>query len=173
MPNTPNSRAISLEELDVVRHLALQIWPKSYRSTIAPDQIDSWVSHLFDIDTLEEDMTVRGHKYWVMQTGRCDVGFVSAHRQDDRVWITKLSILPEFRGFGLARALIETVQSHFHGARDVVICVHKTHVAAVDFCLKAGFCIDREITSDIAYGFTDYVIRKDLHQILGREVRAA
>jgi ribosomal protein S18 acetylase RimI-like enzyme len=173
MPNTPNSRAISIDDLDIVRDLALQIWPKSYRSTIAPDQIDSLVSHLFDIETLEEDITVRGHRFWVMQVGRCDVGFVSAHMMENRIWITKLCILPDFRGFGLAKALIETVQSHFPKADDLVICVHKTHVPAVAFCLRAGFDIAREIPSNIEHGFTDYVMRKDLRQSQRNEVRAA
>ncbi|MGZ3297453.1 MAG: GNAT family N-acetyltransferase [Asticcacaulis sp.] len=163
MPYTPQIRQIKLAELEIVRDLALQIWPKCYRSIIAPDQIDQMLSTLFDLDTLEADITRRGHVYWVIRVGHLDVGFASAHMDGSRVWLTKLYVLADYRGFGLGKALIRAAQRHFSPAAHMSVCVHKEHDAAVDFCLRSGFSIDREIPFSLgAYGFTDYVMRKDL-----------
>ena len=172
MSLSPTARLIEIDDLEIVRNLALLIWPKTYNRQVSPDQIDSLVSALFDIDAMEADMSMRGHKFWVMRVGHADVGFVAAHLEGTRIWITKLCVLPDFRGFGLANMLIRTVQTHFAPARDLVICVHKDHGKAVDFCLKSGFSIDREIPSDLSqFGFTDYVMHKDLRPVL--ELRVA
>ena len=163
MPYSPHVRPISLAELEIVRDLALQIWPKCYRSIISPDHIDSMVSALFDLVTLEDDMTERGHMYWVVHVGHRDVGFISAHQEGSRVWITKLYVLSDYRGFGLGKALIRTAQDYFAPAQHLSVCVHKEHEKAVDFCLRSGFEIDREIPFNFGtYGFTDYVMHKDL-----------
>ena len=174
MPDAAQVRLITVPELDIVRDLALQIWPKCYRRTVAPDLIDTMVSSLFDIDTLEDDMCRRGHVYWVVRAGRVDVGFASAHMEGNRIWISKLAILPDFRGYGLASQLIRAVQAFYAPAHEVVICVHKDHEQAVDFCLKSGFSIAHETPSHLdQYGFTDYVMRKDLRRAAVSEVYAA
>ncbi len=163
MPYTPRTRPISLAELEIVRDLALQIWPKCYRRMISPDHIDEMLSALFDLDTLEQDMTEKGHTYWVVRVGHRDVGFVSAHLDGTRVWITKLYVLQDYRGFGLGKALVQAVQDYFAPAQRLSLCVHKEHDVAVDFCLRSGFNIDREIPFSLgAYGFVDYVMHKDL-----------
>ena len=163
MPYSPHIRQISLAELEVVRELALVIWPKCYRRLIAPDQIDEMVSALFDLDTLEADMSERGHTYWVVRVGSRDVGFVSAHVEGARVWITKLYVLEDYRGFGLGKAMIHAVQAYFSPAQHLALCVHKEQAVAVDFCLRSGFNIAREIPFSLGtYGFTDYLMHKDL-----------
>ena len=163
MTYSPHVRQISLAELEIVRELALQIWPKCYRRLIRPDQIDEMVAALFDLDTLENDMSDRGHAYWVVRVGSRDVGFASAHVDGGRVWITKLYVLEDYRGFGLGKALIRAVQDYFSPVLHLALCVHKEQPVAVDFCLRSGFNIAREIPFSLgAYGFTDYVMHKDL-----------
>ena len=163
MPYAPRTRAISLAELEIVRDLALQIWPKCYRHMIAPDHIDEMLAALFDLDTLEADMIQKGHTYWVVHVGHRDVGFASAHLEGSRVWITKLYVLQDYRGFGLGKALIQAVQDYFSPAQAMSVCVHKDQDMAVDFCLRRGFTVDREIPFELGnYGFTDYVMNKDL-----------
>jgi ribosomal protein S18 acetylase RimI-like enzyme len=163
MTPMPQTRPVTVSELDIVRDLAMQIWPKSYRASVPPDQIDSLVSQTFDLDRLEDDIMQRGHVYFVMYVGRIAVGFCSAHLESTRIWITKLCVLPDFRGFGLGKALIRAAQDYFAPAEDVVMCIHKDHDPAVNFCLRSGFKIAREIPSELG-GLTDYVMHKHMPQ---------
>jgi GNAT superfamily N-acetyltransferase len=163
MTLTPQTRPIFVSELDIVRDLALQIWPKSYRASVPPDQIDRLVSQAFDLDRLEDDIMQRGHVYFVIAVGRVDVGFCSAHLEGTRIWIAKLCVLADFRGFGLGKALIQATQDYFAPAEDVVMCIHKDHDPAVNFCLRSGFKIAREIPSEWG-GLTDYVMHKHMPQ---------
>lgn len=163
MPYTPRTRPISLAELDIVRDLALQIWPKCHHNLIAPDHMDEMLTSLFDLDVLEQEVTEKGHIYWVVRVGHNDVGFVAAHMEGARVWITKLYVLSDYRGFGLGKALIQAVQDYFAPAHAMLVSVHKEHDRVVDFCLRRGFSIDREVPIRLGtYGFTDYVMQKDL-----------
>ena len=78
------------------------------------------------------------------------------------MWITKLYVLSDYRGFGLGKVLIAAAQDHF-AAQHLSVCVHKEHETAVDFCLRSGFEIDHEIPFSLGtYGFTDYVMHKDV-----------
>jgi len=164
MTLTPQTRPISVAELDIVRDIAMQVWPKSYRANIPPDQIDSMVSRTFDPDRLEDDIMQRGHVFFIIRIGRIDAGFCSAHLEGTRIWITKLCVLPDFRGFGLGKRLIGAAQDYFAPAEDVVMCIHKDHDPAVNFCLRSGFKIAREIPSELD-GLTDYVMHKPMPQV--------
>jgi ribosomal protein S18 acetylase RimI-like enzyme len=164
MTLTPQTRPISVSELDIVRDIAMQVWPKSYRASIPPDQIDSMISQAFDPDKLVVDIMQRGHVFFVIRAGRVDVGFCSAHLEGTRIWITKLCVLPDFRGFGLGKALIRAAQAHFAPAHDIVMCIHKDHDPAVNFCLRSGFKIAREIPSELD-GLTDYVMLMPMSQM--------
>ena len=163
MSYTPRTRPISLAELDIVRDLALQIWPKCHHHRIAPNHMDAMLTSLFDLDVLEHDMTEKGHIYWVISVGHRDVGFVAAHMEDARVWISKLYVLSDYRGFGLGKALVQAVQDYFAPAQAMSVSVHKEHDMVIGFCLRRGFNIDREVPVSIgASGFTDYIMHKEL-----------
>jgi hypothetical protein len=43
------------------------------------------------------------------------------------------------------------------------MCIHKDHDPAVNFCLRSGFKIAREIPSELG-GLTDYVMHKHMPQ---------
>lgn len=163
MSYTPRIRPISIDELDIIRDLAQQIWPKDYRRIVAPDQIDSMVSALFDLDALESDMAEKGHLFWVANVGDRNVGFVSAYLDGGRIWVTKLYVLQDYRGFGLGKVLIQAAIDHFTPACELALCIHKEHDRSVDFALRSGFAIQHEIPFTVgSYGFTDYVMHKDL-----------
>lgn len=163
MSYPPRCRLISAEELDIVHDLAMQIWPKCYKRAIAPTQIDELASALFDLDRLEDAMD-GGESFWVVRVGDNDVGFISARLDGAYIRISRLYVLPDYRGFGLGKLLVQAAQDHFGPAQHLAVLVNKDHDASVDFCLRAGFAIDREIATQVGqYGFTHYVMHKDLN----------
>ncbi|MBW8882916.1 MAG: GNAT family N-acetyltransferase [Asticcacaulis sp.] len=151
MPNISQVRTISIDELDDVRNLAMQIWPKHHRSHIAPGDMDSTISALFDLDQMEADMRDGGHAHFIVRVGRVDVGFCSAHLEGSRIWVTHLYVMQDFRGHGLGKSLIRAAQEHFAPARDLVLFVHKNERSSVEFCLRSGFAVQREISSQHKY----------------------
>ncbi|MDI7775189.1 GNAT family N-acetyltransferase [Asticcacaulis sp. EMRT-3] len=163
MSYSPRCRLVSADELEIVHELAMQIWPKCYRRIVAPDQIDAMASALFDSDRLEADMRERGQCFWLVSLADREVGFLSASLKDGCLHISRLYVLPEYRGCGLGKALIEAAQAHFGPVNQLSVTVNKDYTPAVEFCLRSGFNIAYELPVNLGqYGFIQYEMQKDL-----------
>ncbi|MFT3996387.1 MAG: GNAT family N-acetyltransferase [Asticcacaulis sp.] len=163
MPSTPKVRRIEVEDLPIVRDLAMIIWPRLYRNVVSPVQMDAILSHLFDLDTLEDDMETRGHVYWVAEINGRPVGFLSAEGHDAQVNIHKVYVLEDYRGGGIGKAMMQAALDHFADARTLSLIVPKDHDHGIGFSLKSGFSFDREEPTRVGgYDLTNYIMRKDL-----------
>ncbi|NCP87411.1 MAG: hypothetical protein CO094_04310 [Anaerolineae bacterium CG_4_9_14_3_um_filter_57_17] len=73
------------------------------------------------------------------------VGFIAGdpRPQDDLSWVATLSVLPEHRGKGIARALLETCEAQLSTER-VRLCVRQSNGEAMRLYTNAGYrLVDR------------------------------
>lgn len=167
MAVTPQIRRIGVDELEIVRELALIIWPKCYRNIIGPDRVDAMLAVLYDTDALEHEMVDQGHVFWVARYGNMDVGYASAYRDGDRLWLKKLYVRDDHRGLGLGKALIDTALAHFRSAemnaRELALYVNRDNTPAINYYLRSGFQVEAEVPVTMGpYDFTDFVMQKAL-----------
>ena len=167
MAIAPQIRRIGVDELEIVRELALIIWPKCYRNIIAPDRVDAMLAVLYDTEALEREMIDHGHVFWVARYGDMDVGYASAYRDGDRLWLKKLYVRDDHRGLGLGKALIDEALAHFTrtdmNARELALYVNRDNTPAINYYLRSGFQVEAEVPVTMGpYDFTDYVMQKVL-----------
>ncbi|MDV6332622.1 GNAT family N-acetyltransferase [Asticcacaulis sp. 201] len=172
MARTIRIRRIDVDELEIVRELALVIWPKCYRNIIGPDRVDAMLAVLYATDNLEREMVQDGHIFWVVRVDRTDVGYASAYRDGGRLWLKKLYVRDEFRGLGLGKALMETALAHFASeeainapdtATELALYVNKDNEPAISYYLRSGFKVEAEVPVQMGpYVFTDYVMQRAL-----------
>ncbi|MGA9658938.1 MAG: GNAT family N-acetyltransferase [Asticcacaulis sp.] len=168
MAPTVKIRRIGVEDLEVVRELALVIWPKCYRNIIGPDRVDGMLAVLYDADTLEREMLEQEHVFWVVRVNNVDVGYAAAHRDGQRLWLKKLYVRDDYRGMGLGKALMDTALEHFQatdpdGTRELALNVNKDNTPAINYYLRSGFQVEAEVPVQMGpYGFTDYIMQKAL-----------
>ena len=166
MAKTPRVRQISADELEIVRELALIIWPKCYRNIIGPDRVDAMLAVLYSTDNLTHEMHNDGHTFWVVRVGDIDVGYASGYVDGERLWLKKLYVRDDYRGLGLGKALIEAVLGHFHTPgqiQDLALYVNRDNTPAIDYYLRSGFRIEAEVPVQMGpYGFTDFVMQRAL-----------
>lgn len=157
-------RRIDADELDVVRELALAIWPGCYRNIIGPDRVDAMLAVLYATDALEKEMVDHGHVFWVARFSDRDVGYASAYRDGDRLWLKKLYVRDDHRGHGIGKDLIETALGHFGpGARQLALYVNRDNKPAIDYYLRTGFTIAAEVPVTMGpYDFVDYMMQRDI-----------
>lgn len=157
-------RRIDADELDVVRELALAIWPGCYRNIIGPDRVDAMLAVLYATDALEKEMVDHGHVFWVARFSDRDVGYASAYRDGDRLWLKKLYVRDDHRGHGIGKDLIETALGHFGpGARLLTLYVNRDNKPAIDYYLRTGFTIAAEVPVTMGpYDFVDYMMQRDI-----------
>lgn len=162
MARTVRIRRIVVDELEIVRELALIIWPKCYRNIIGPDRVDAMLAVLYATDNLEREMVEHGQVFWIVRVNEMDVGYASAYVDGDRLWLKKLYVRDEFRGLGLGKALIEAALDHFT-ARELALYVNKDNTPAINYYLRSGFQVEAEVPVQMGpYEFTDYVMQRTL-----------
>ncbi len=164
MAATPRIRRIGVDELEIVRELALIIWPKCYRNIIGPDRVDAMLAALYSIEALEREMVEQGHVFWVARYGPLDVGYASAYVENRRLWLKKLYVRDDHRGLGLGKRLIEAAMTHFAGpepANDMALFVNRDNTPAISYYLRSGFQVEAEVPVQMGpYAFTDFIMQK-------------
>lgn len=166
MAPPPRVRKIAVDELEIVRELALIIWPGCYRNIIGPDRVDAMLAVLYSTDNLEREMIEDGHVFWIVRVGDHDVGYASGYVDGERLWLKKLYVRDDYRGLGLGKALIEAVLNHFHNpgqTSEIALYVNRDNTPAIGYYLRSGFKIEAEVPVQMGpYGFTDFVMQKAL-----------
>ena len=166
MAAEPRVRRIGVDELEIVRELALIIWPKCYRNIIGPDRVDGMLAALYSVDALEREMLEDGHVFWVARYGPLDVGYASAYKDNGRLWLKKLYVRDDHRGLGLGKLLIETAVGHFAApepANDMALFVNRDNRPAIDYYLRSGFQVEAEVPVQMGpYAFTDFIMQRTL-----------
>lgn len=160
---TSSVRRIGVDELEIVRELALVIWPKCYRNIIGPDRVDAMLAVLYATEALEREMLEQGHVFWVVRYGETDVGYASAYRDGERLWLKKLYVRDDHRGLGLGKALIDTALQHFETEviQDMALYVNRDNTPAINYYLRSGFQVEAEVPVTMGpYDFTDFVMQK-------------
>ncbi|MGZ3297452.1 MAG: GNAT family N-acetyltransferase [Asticcacaulis sp.] len=166
MAPAPKVRKIDASELEIVRELALIIWPKCYRNIIGPDRVDAMLAVLYSTDNLLREMDDDGHVFWIVRVEDTDVGYASAYVDGSRLWLKKLYVRDDYRGLGLGKALIAAVLDHFQApgrTADMALYVNCDNRPAIDYYLRSGFRIEAEVPVQMGpYGFTDYIMQRAL-----------
>lgn len=166
MAKPPRVRKIGADELEIVRELALMIWPKCYRNIIGPDRVDAMLAVLYSTDNLLREMHDDGHTFWVVSVGDTDVGYASGYVDGGRLWLKKLYVRDDYRGLGLGKALIGAVLEQLHvpgQTQDMALYVNRDNTPAIDYYLRTGFQIEAEVPVQMGpYGFTDFVMQRAL-----------
>jgi ribosomal protein S18 acetylase RimI-like enzyme len=91
------------------------------------------------------------------------VGYASAYKEGDIIWLKKLYLLAAARGKGLGRQLTETAAAAFTPAKEIRLLVNKENLSAHDFYLRTGFKrIGEKQVMMGDHAFVDYIYSKPL-----------
>jgi len=152
---------IAADALPRVADLANRIWPEAFAGILPADRIPGMLAEIYALETLEADITERGHQYWLATRDAGDLGFASAYRAEGRVWIKKLYVHRKARGLGLGKQLIAAARTQFGPDLPVALYVNDGNAPAIAFYVSQGFTIEKHVPVQMGpYQFTDYVMVK-------------
>ncbi|PJJ83715.1 GNAT family N-acetyltransferase [Mucilaginibacter auburnensis] len=159
-------RQANVNDVEIIRQLAEDIWWPNYSPIISAEQISFMLSDRYSSEVLREQIEQKEQTYLLTLDGVRPVGFAAyGPTDDDAIYrLHKLYCLPSTHGKGFGKALLNRVIAQVKqlGATTLELNVHRLNPAKT-FYDKMGFEIAYEIDIPMGdYFLNDYVMRKQL-----------
>ena len=148
-------REATAADIPTIRAIAHATWPVAYANILSPAQLAYMLEHMYDAETLTEQLTHKGHRFLLAEGPEGPVGFAGFETGHalGRTRLHKLYVLPEVKGTGLGRQLLGAVCAEAIRAGDHLLELNvNKYNPAKDFYVRQGFRIDRDEVIDIGQG---------------------
>ncbi len=154
-------RNASLDDIAIIRALALEIWPISYANILTSDQIDYMLNLMYSMEALQEQMN-KNHQFLIATNNDVSVAFAAYSLIKEKQYqLHKLYLLPSQQGQGtgslLLRRILEVLTTK--RATCLQLNVNRNNSARL-FYEKLGFTIIgvEDISIGQGYFMNDYVM---------------
>jgi GNAT superfamily N-acetyltransferase len=161
------TRDATINDIPLIRELAVKIWKPTYQSILSPEQIAYMLEMMYSPASLEKQITVLRHQFMILLDDGTPVGFASWSITDAAgvFKLQKIYLDPSYQGKGVGKFLLLQVagQVKSKGAHVLELDVNRFNKAKL-FYEKQGFIVYKEKDTDIGNGYLmeDYVMRKPL-----------
>jgi len=156
-------------DCSLIYELAVPTWKVAYSEILSQAQMDYMLEMMYSKESLTRQMH-EGHIFLIVLCDNIPSGFISFHPQGENLYILeKLYILPQVQGTGAGRFLVEKAEEHIRnlnpGKRFLFELNVNRNNNAVEFYMRLGFQINREVDEDIGNGFykNDFIMQKIIH----------
>lgn len=101
-------RKATLDDIPVIRTLAMEVFPYTYREILSSDQIDYMMEWMYSADSLRKQMLTEGHIYYLAYLKEMAVAYLSIQPEGEHSFhLQKLYVLPSYQGMHLGRKLFD------------------------------------------------------------------
>lgn len=156
------------KDFKVIQEIAYQTWPHTYGEILSKAQLDYMLEKFYSEETLNENVTQRGHHFLLAKEENVALGFASYEHNYNQKPVTrihKIYILPETQGKGMGKLLLDKIEelAEENNSETLSLNVNKFN-KALTFYQKLGFKIvlEEDIELDHGYLMEDYVMEKQL-----------
>jgi len=153
-------RLLEHDELNVVRALAHDIWPRVYDYMISSEQISYMLSAMYDLNQLKQQW-LEGVKFVVLEVDGIPQGFVAFEEKENFIFLHKLYLRPEMQGRGFGKKMLQVaIDFAFDFKKPSVELTVNRNNKSLDFYFGNGFEIKEEKDFDIGGGYfmNDYIL---------------
>ena len=152
------------DQIDELAALAGMIFREYYPDIISTEQTEYMASTFLTPEHLASHINDDGYEYYFIQDGGKTIGFVGLRPDGDKLFLSKLYILKEYRGQGHASEAFGFLENICKD-RDldaIWLQVNKNNRKAIDVYKVKGFETVRQQTMPIGDGFEmdDFIMEK-------------
>lgn len=156
-------KLIPAEQKDIsqIAGLAKLTWNQHYPSIISQEQIDYMLRKMYSFASLEEQMTQKGHSFFLIDIKEVSVGFISVNKENERDWfLNKFYIDQNKAAKGIGAKAFDELKKIIQPSK-ITLTVNRQNFKSINFYFKMGFKIERVADFDIGDGYVmnDFVMR--------------
>lgn len=154
-------------DINLIRSMALQVWPLSYSHILTTDQINYMLDMMYNEKALAEQMQ-NDHFFIIVFDKEEPVGFASFSEIEPSIYkLHKIYILASQQGKGTGKYAMDQISKEIKekGGTLLRLNVNRQNKARI-FYEKLGFRIMKSEDIDIGNGYymNDYIMEKKLDQ---------
>ncbi|MBS1622231.1 MAG: GNAT family N-acetyltransferase [Bacteroidetes bacterium] len=157
-------RNATTEDISLIRELTFQVWPQTYAAILSKEQITYMLEMMYSEASLIRQME-DGCRFIIASENEEPVGFASFQQTEPGVFkLHKIYVLTSQQGKGTGKFIIDHIINEIksQNAKALQLQVNRYN-KAIDFYLKSGFRIVKEIDLEIGEGYfmNDYVMERN------------
>lgn len=157
------------QQIDSLCAIAKRVWHLTYDGLLPSGQVDYMLEKFQSDAAVKDQMANQNYRYYLMVCDGQDAGFIGfspRYEGREELFLSKLYLLPEFRGQGVAgKALaLAEEEARQEGLMKIRLTVNKGNAHAAQVYKHYGFRTVEEAETDIGGGFVmdDFIMVKEL-----------
>lgn len=150
------------QDIPAIAKLAETIWKQHYTSIIGTDQINYMLEMMYSYQSLTEQMTEKGHVFYLINESEKCIGFISVSPMENAThsyFLHKFYLLQELAGKGAGTEAFIQLLKLLH-PEEIRLTVNRQNFKSINFYFKNGFKIEQVADFDIGNGYVmnDFVM---------------
>lgn len=162
-------RQATLSDSLLIRDLASKTWGHTYGSILDPEQLDYMFEMMYSIESLHNQMTEKGHRFFIISVDNKPAGYLSIEQKEaDLFNFQKIYSLPQMHGTGIGRFIIEQGIAYLKNIHSIPFTIElyvNRNNPAVGFYTHMGF--HKIATRDHAIGngfyMNDFIMKMEIN----------
>lgn len=136
-------------------------WHNAYDELLPKGQVDYMIKKYQSFDVIKQDILKNGYNYYIAESNNKVIAFCGIKPELDKLFISKIYVLPKWQRHGIASSLFQTVVSDFATKYNTFyLTVNKNNTKAISVYKSFGFDITDTVVTDIGGGYVmdDYIM---------------
>ncbi len=150
------SEVLTPEHIQKLVILAHKIWNQHFVPLIGQAQVDYMLDRFQSEPAISEAIT-EGVEYTLIQNEGIEAGYLALipDQPPGKMMISKLYLDIRYRGLGLGRAMLNFIREKAgkKGIKVLWLTVNRNNHDSIDWYIRRGFQVTRELKKDIGGGF--------------------
>lgn len=153
------------EDEALLAELARGIWTQHYTPLIGAAQVEYMLDAFQSREAIAADIA-NGYVYTLAYREGEPCGYSAVRFDEDALFLSKLYVRKDCRGYGIARAMVRAVEeaAQQRGLTKIRLTCNKGNAGSLAAYAQLGFARAADVVTDIGGGFVmnDYVMEKPL-----------
>jgi ribosomal protein S18 acetylase RimI-like enzyme len=142
-------------EIKAIAILAREIWTEHYTAIIGSNQVEYMLDKFQSENAVAEQIKNKGYIYYLIEERKKAVGYFAIVQEGNALFLSKLYVLKNMRGKGIARKAIDFIKTIALKRKlsKIMLTVNKNNTWPIAAYEKLGFVNTGPIVQDIGGGF--------------------
>lgn len=164
--NITFEKVLTKEQIEVLAQTANVVWHDAFKDILSLEQIEYMIDKFQSYPAFKKSINKDNYQYFFIKDGNTILGYTGLQIQQNKLFLSKLYILKEYRGKKVATKSFEFIEEFAkkNNLKSVWLTVNKYNYHAIEVYKHTGFIKTKDLVTDIGNGFImdDYVFEKEI-----------